>query len=359
MTHLARLLSAEIVILMPERSPSETGKLDPARRLSARQRVQRSRPRGGALVVGRRAADRARHRHPARRPLAVRADPHQPLVDRRDRRAVRPGEGAALAAAERRLLEAVGNQAAVAIERVTLAADIDQARLGAERERLRSAMLTSVSHDLRTPLASIIGCAVEPQELSRPLRRGDARRASGHRAQRSRAARPLRRQPARHDAARCRRDRAQARAGRGRRPGLDHAAPRRARPEGPGRRARPWRPTCRPCRSISCWPSRRCSTSSTMPRNIRRRAAASRSRRAAPAAGSRSSCATRGRASPPPRSTGCSTSSIAPTTATAGGRARGWGSPSPRASSRSRAARSLRAIAAIAAARSSWSATRT
>ena len=40
---------------------------------------------------------------------------------------------------------------------MTLAADIDQARLGEERERLRSAMLTSVSHDLRTPLASIIG----------------------------------------------------------------------------------------------------------------------------------------------------------------------------------------------------------
>ena len=51
----------------------------------------------------------------------------------------------------------MGNQTAVAIERVALAADIDQARLGAERERLRSAMLTSVSHDLRTPLASIIG----------------------------------------------------------------------------------------------------------------------------------------------------------------------------------------------------------
>jgi len=66
-------------------------------------------------------------------------------------------ESGHLASSERRLLEAVGNQAAVAIERVTLAADIDQARLGAERERLRSAMLTSVSHDLRTPLASIIG----------------------------------------------------------------------------------------------------------------------------------------------------------------------------------------------------------
>ena len=68
-----------------------------------------------------------------------------------------PKQDGGLGAAERRLLDAVGNQAAVAIERVTLAADIDQARLGAERERLRSAMLTSVSHDLRTPLSSIIG----------------------------------------------------------------------------------------------------------------------------------------------------------------------------------------------------------
>ncbi|HEX2891693.1 sensor histidine kinase KdpD [Vineibacter terrae] len=58
---------------------------------------------------------------------------------------------------QRRLLDALGDQAAVAIERVLLARDIDAARLGAERERLRSAMLTSVSHDLRTPLASILG----------------------------------------------------------------------------------------------------------------------------------------------------------------------------------------------------------
>src|SRR4029079_8451754 len=52
---------------------------------------------------------------------------------------------------------AVGTQPAVPIERVALAADIDQARLREERERLRSAMLTSASHDLRTPLASILG----------------------------------------------------------------------------------------------------------------------------------------------------------------------------------------------------------
>jgi two-component system sensor histidine kinase KdpD len=57
----------------------------------------------------------------------------------------------------RRLLDALTDQAAVAIERISLAEDIDRARVSAETERLRAALLTSVSHDLRTPLASIIG----------------------------------------------------------------------------------------------------------------------------------------------------------------------------------------------------------
>ncbi|HTO83049.1 MAG TPA: sensor histidine kinase KdpD [Methylomirabilota bacterium] len=58
---------------------------------------------------------------------------------------------------ERRLLDALSDQAAVAIERTQLAEDIDEARVLAETERLRSSLLTSISHDLRTPLASIIG----------------------------------------------------------------------------------------------------------------------------------------------------------------------------------------------------------
>ncbi len=58
---------------------------------------------------------------------------------------------------ERRLLDALADQAAVAIERIRLADDIDEARVQAETERLRSTLLSSISHDLRTPLASILG----------------------------------------------------------------------------------------------------------------------------------------------------------------------------------------------------------
>ena len=69
----------------------------------------------------------------------------------------RDAPGALLTPDERRLLDALADQAAIAIERTKLAEDIDEARLLAETERLRSALLTSISHDLRTPLASIIG----------------------------------------------------------------------------------------------------------------------------------------------------------------------------------------------------------
>ncbi|TAK97915.1 MAG: sensor histidine kinase KdpD [Rhodospirillaceae bacterium] len=60
---------------------------------------------------------------------------------------------------QRRLFDALADQAALGIERVNLTQDVDRARLAAETERLRSALLTSISHDLRTPLASILGSA--------------------------------------------------------------------------------------------------------------------------------------------------------------------------------------------------------
>ena len=60
---------------------------------------------------------------------------------------------------QHRLLDALSDQAALAVERVNLVEDVDRARLAVETDRLRAALLTSISHDLRTPLASILGSA--------------------------------------------------------------------------------------------------------------------------------------------------------------------------------------------------------
>jgi two-component system sensor histidine kinase KdpD len=58
-----------------------------------------------------------------------------------------------------RTLDAVLDQAAVAIERIAFAADAARVEAMAETERLRNTLLSSVSHDLRTPLTSILGSA--------------------------------------------------------------------------------------------------------------------------------------------------------------------------------------------------------
>jgi two-component system sensor histidine kinase KdpD len=60
---------------------------------------------------------------------------------------------------ERRFVEAFAAQMGVAVERTQLAEENARARLESERERLRSALLSSVSHDLRTPLGVIEGSA--------------------------------------------------------------------------------------------------------------------------------------------------------------------------------------------------------
>nr|WP_294516274.1 sensor histidine kinase KdpD [uncultured Rhodopila sp.] len=72
---------------------------------------------------------------------------------------IRDEPGPLLAPDQQRLMDALADQAALAIERVNLARDLHVTRLQAETDRLRSALLTSISHDLRTPLASILGSA--------------------------------------------------------------------------------------------------------------------------------------------------------------------------------------------------------
>ncbi len=59
----------------------------------------------------------------------------------------------------RRLLEAIARQAGGAIARLALAAEARDAEVRARAEELRSSLLSTVSHDLRTPLAIITGTA--------------------------------------------------------------------------------------------------------------------------------------------------------------------------------------------------------
>jgi two-component system sensor histidine kinase KdpD len=63
----------------------------------------------------------------------------------------------------------------MALDRIRLAADLEQAKLISETEQLRSALLSSVSHDLRTPLASIIGSATSLLEYGEAFSPGDRR----------------------------------------------------------------------------------------------------------------------------------------------------------------------------------------
>lgn len=78
-------------------------------------------------------------------------------------------QGPVLTPAEQRLFDSLADQAALAIERIQLVADVDNARLAAEADKLRSALLTSLSHDLKTPLASILGSAGALRDYSTSL----------------------------------------------------------------------------------------------------------------------------------------------------------------------------------------------
>jgi two-component system sensor histidine kinase KdpD len=70
---------------------------------------------------------------------------------------VSPREGQSFTAQRRRLLTALSQPLAQALARARLAEDLEAARLHGETEQLRSALLASVSHDLRTPLTAMRG----------------------------------------------------------------------------------------------------------------------------------------------------------------------------------------------------------
>lgn len=70
---------------------------------------------------------------------------------------VQPASGEPLSAQRRRLLTALAEPLAQALARARLGEQLEAARLHGETEQLRSALLASVSHDLRTPLTAMRG----------------------------------------------------------------------------------------------------------------------------------------------------------------------------------------------------------
>jgi two-component system sensor histidine kinase KdpD len=89
---------------------------------------------------------------------------------------LRPADPASLATPEHlHQLEAFVSQTALALERAHLAGEAQRAQVRAETELMRSSLLSSVSHDLRTPLASITGAASSMLETEGQLDAGTRR----------------------------------------------------------------------------------------------------------------------------------------------------------------------------------------
>ncbi len=83
------------------------------------------------------------------------------------------GEPSGLEEDRRRLIRAFAAQLALALESARLAQVARDARVSAERSQLQAALLQSVTHDLRTPLASITASVTSLLDASMELRRED------------------------------------------------------------------------------------------------------------------------------------------------------------------------------------------
>lgn len=80
---------------------------------------------------------------------------------------VEPPPGAAWGTQQQRLLETCASLLAISLERIHYIEVAQASTVQIESERLRNSLLSAISHDLRTPLAGLVGLA-DTLELTRP-----------------------------------------------------------------------------------------------------------------------------------------------------------------------------------------------
>jgi len=152
--HIAEVFRTRVVVLLPQPG----GRLAVEAALSAQFPLD-----SNELAVGQWAYDHGQIAGRGTDTLPGATGLYLPLTGSRGTVGVlglRPEQPHALQSPEQlHLLETFAGQTALAIERAHLAEEAQQAQVRAETERLRNSLLSSVSHDLRTPLASITGAA--------------------------------------------------------------------------------------------------------------------------------------------------------------------------------------------------------
>ncbi len=150
LTHISQTFGREVVVLLPEGGTVKPRSLSPGFTLSENE-----------LAV---ATWAFQHGQPAGRgtdTLPAASVHYLPLKTARGVvgvLGVKPSDpNNRLSPDQRRLLGAFASQAALAIERAQLAEQARQAEVLQATEKLQTALLNSISHDLRTPLVSITG----------------------------------------------------------------------------------------------------------------------------------------------------------------------------------------------------------
>ncbi len=143
---------ARVVIFVPEE-----GAIDFGRRSSEWLPVPKAEEKAAQWVL-----DRARNAGRGTPQFADSAAVYIPMKGAREMAGVMaalPEEGDVLADAQVAMLELFATQIALAIERTQSQNAAESARIRMQTEQMRSSLLSAVSHDLRTPLASITGAA--------------------------------------------------------------------------------------------------------------------------------------------------------------------------------------------------------